>query len=189
RYVPALLRLGAEARQVRQAYAGMQRHHQCMGAGTRQLLDDDCVEEEVGAGAAVQGGGVGAEEALRTHTKPDVSVARTAGVPPGDLRRDLVLDEAAHLLAEEVVVLGEDVAIHCHRSTRSNTWAEPKLARNQCRGSAGIELNLIRMPVTAESRGGFDSQRRSQADSISLVPGTMLAATVVGRRVSGKKED
>src|SRR5262249_37000292 len=68
--------------------------------------------EEVGTGAAVVRRRAHSEQAFGAGTPPGLAVAHAAGVPVRHLRGDLLLDEAPHLAAKELVVLGEDVASH-----------------------------------------------------------------------------
>ena len=82
-----------------------------------ELLHDDGVVEEVAAGAAVLDRLVGAEVPGRAAAPPGLAVAHAALVPLRHLGRDLLLGEAAELVAEELVLRGEDVSLHAGDST------------------------------------------------------------------------
>jgi hypothetical protein len=83
-----------------------------VGAHVRELLHHDRVVEEVAACAAVFLGCVAPEEAFLAHAPPRLAVAHALLVPVGDLGLDLRLGEADELLAEELVLVAEDVALH-----------------------------------------------------------------------------
>src|SRR5262249_2854557 len=70
------------------------------------------VVEEVPARAAVLDGLVSSEQALFAQPAPDLAIGHSTVIPLGDPWLDFLLDEAAYLLAEEVVLLGEDLASH-----------------------------------------------------------------------------
>src|SRR5712692_4870357 len=112
RHVLSLLLLVAIAYDVGEADVGMQRSCQAVSPYARDLLDDDGVVEEVAAGAAVFDGLVRAEQAFLAEPPPDRAVNHAALVPLGDFRLDLALGEPAHLIAEQIVVLAEDLASH-----------------------------------------------------------------------------
>src|SRR2546427_12635870 len=83
-----------------------------MGARTRELLDEDRVEQEVPARPTVLDGLVSSEQSLFAEPAPDLAIGHSPLVPFGDPWLDFPLDETAYLLAEEVVLLGEDLASH-----------------------------------------------------------------------------
>src|SRR5262245_336498 len=83
-----------------------------MGARARELLDEDRVVQKVPTRAAVLDGLVRSEQSLFAEPAPDRAIGHSPLVPFGDPRLDFLLDETAHLLAEEVVLLGEDLASH-----------------------------------------------------------------------------
>ena len=76
------------------------------------LLDDDRAVQEVAPGAAEFLRQVGAQEPLRAGLAPQVAVDDAVALPAGVVRRNLLLDEAPHLLAEDVVLLAERRTAH-----------------------------------------------------------------------------
>jgi hypothetical protein len=91
----------------------VERDHHAVRPQPRHLLHDDGVVEEIGAGAAVLGGRVGAEKTFGAGAAPGFAVTHAARVPLLDPGNDLLFGEAPELLAEQLVVGAEDVTSHC----------------------------------------------------------------------------
>src|SRR5262249_24956684 len=108
----SLLLLRPPGEDVRQADGRVHGGHDAVRAPPGELLHDDRVVEEVAATAAVRLRQRGAEEPLLAEPSPRLAVGDAAPVPAGDLRLDLALREAPELIAEHLVLLGEDVASH-----------------------------------------------------------------------------
>src|SRR5262245_28586851 len=94
----------------------MQRCGQAVSAHARQLLDDDCVIEKVSACTPEFRRLIGAEQTLLPEAAPGRAIDHAPFVPIGDLGLDLALDEAADLVAEQLVLFAEDFTFHGRRS-------------------------------------------------------------------------
>ena len=88
----------------------VQRKARPRGADAAQLFTDDEVEQQVGAGAAQAFGQPAAQQAVVTRLLPHAARHAVGLFPGGVVRRDLALAKAAHLVAEGVVVGGEEGA-------------------------------------------------------------------------------
>ena len=133
-HVLPLLLLVPVGEQVRHDDVGVQRDHHGVGADPRHLLHDDGVVEKVAARAAVLHGRGGAEEACRAGSPPRVLVAHAAYVPLRHLRLDLLLREAAELLAELFVLFGENASSH-----PAAPWEDDLRIRTAPDGDSGTE--------------------------------------------------
>src|SRR4029453_14139745 len=141
-----------------------QRHHSAVCAHPAHLLVHDRRIEEVRSGAAVLGRRAHAEESFGAGALPALAVAHAARVPPRDLGSDLLLDEPPHLAAEQLVVLGVEVASHL-----GSYRVLPGRRRPVPRRGRGVSCNPARPPrnsrvtnaVAPSTSAGWRSTMRS----------------------------
>ncbi len=89
---------------------GMQVERRPCRTGPRHLLDHHGAEQEIAAAAAVFVRYLGAQQPCRAGLQPKIARHDAGLLPSMVVRRDLGLDEAADLVAEQLVLRAEQRA-------------------------------------------------------------------------------
>src|SRR5690606_36083667 len=119
-----LLLLGAELADVRPHEAAVQRHEEARVAVAQVFLDQDLLVPEIlDAGAAVLLVRPHEQEALLTGLEEGFTVDDPLLLPAIGIGSDLLLEEGADGVAEDLVIFGEDVARHVVYLCLGGRWS------------------------------------------------------------------